>query len=77
MDPATDYDKEMKTNIVINVLEWNQQGTRKPSRPRLPWMNSLLNQAEKLGKTCKEVKQTAADRNSLKAFVEALCSTAE
>jgi hypothetical protein len=57
-----------------NVLEWNPQSTRKRGRPKKTWRRSVMEEAQREGKTWREVKRLAADRSRWKSFMEALCS---
>jgi hypothetical protein len=56
------------------ALEWNPQGTRKRERPKKTWRRSVMEEAQREGRTWREVKKLAADRSRWKSFVEALCS---
>jgi hypothetical protein len=62
-------------NAVERVaLDWNPQGTRKRGRPKKTWKKSIMEEEQREGRTWREVKRLAADRNLWKSFVEALCS---
>jgi hypothetical protein len=56
------------------ALDWNPQGTRKRGRPKKTWRRSIMEEAQRGGRTWREVKRLAADRSRWKSFVEALCS---
>jgi hypothetical protein len=56
------------------VLDWNPKGTRKRGRPKKTWRRSVMEEAQRAGRTWREVKRLAADRSPWKSFVEALCS---
>jgi hypothetical protein len=56
------------------ALDWNPQGPRKRGRPKKTWRKSVMEEAEREGRTWKEVKRLAADRSRWKTFVESLCS---
>jgi hypothetical protein len=56
------------------VLDWNPQGTRKRGRPRNTWRRSVMEEAQRGGRTWREVKRLAVDRGCWKSFMEALCS---
>jgi hypothetical protein len=55
------------------ALDWNPQGTRKRERPKI-WRRSVMEEAQREGRTWREVKRLAADRSRWKSFVDALCS---
>jgi hypothetical protein len=54
-------------------LHWNPQGTRKRGRPKKTWRRLIMEEAQREGRTWREVKRLAADRSRWKSFVEALC----
>jgi tRNA A-37 threonylcarbamoyl transferase component Bud32 len=56
------------------AFDWNPQGTRKRGRPKKTWRRSIMEEAQREGRMCREVKRLAADRSHWKSFVEALCS---
>jgi hypothetical protein len=56
------------------ALDWNHQGTRKRGRPKKTWRRSVMEEAQREGRTWREVKRLAVDRSHWKSFVEALCS---
>jgi hypothetical protein len=56
------------------VLDWNPQGTRKRGRPKKTWKRSVMKEAQREGRTWRDVKWLAADRNRWRSFVKALCS---
>jgi hypothetical protein len=56
------------------VLDWNSQGTRKRGRPKKTWRRSIMEEAQREGRTWREVKRLAVDRSRWKSFVDALCS---
>jgi hypothetical protein len=56
------------------VLDWTQQGTRKRGRPKKTWKRSVVAEAQREGRTWREVKWLAADRSRWRSFVEAVCS---
>jgi hypothetical protein len=56
------------------VLDWNIQGTRKIGRPKKSWNRSVVEEAQREGRTWREVKWLAADRSRWRSFVETLCS---
>jgi hypothetical protein len=56
------------------MLDWNPQDTRKRGRPKKTWRRSVMEQAQREGRTWREVKRLAADRSRWKSFLEALCS---
>ena len=62
-------------SIARHALEWNPQGTRRRGRPKRTWRRSVLDEAERTGKSWKELKRLARDRGEWRVFVEALCST--
>jgi hypothetical protein len=55
-------------------LDWNPQGTRKRGRPKKTWKRSVVEEAQREGRTWREVKWLAADRSRWRSFVKALCS---
>jgi hypothetical protein len=57
------------------ALDWNPQGTKKRGRPKKTWRRSVMEEARREGKTCREVKRLAADRSRWKSFVVAFCSS--
>jgi hypothetical protein len=56
------------------ALDWNSQGTRKKGIPKKTWRRPVMEEAQKEGRTWREVKRPAADRSHWKTFVAALCS---
>jgi hypothetical protein len=56
------------------ALDSNPQGTRKRGRPKKTWRRSIMEEAQREGRTLREVKRLATDRSRWKTFVEALCS---
>jgi hypothetical protein len=56
------------------ALDWNPQGTRKRGRAKKTWRRSVMEEAQREGRTWREVKRLAADRSRWKGFVEAVCS---
>jgi hypothetical protein len=56
------------------VLDWNPQGTRKRGRPKKTWKRSVVEEAQRKGRTWREVKWLAADRSRWRSFVKAFCS---
>jgi hypothetical protein len=62
-----------KNAVEMIVLDWDPQCTRKRGRPRKTW-KSVMEEAQRTGRTWREVKRSAADRGHWKSFVEALCS---
>jgi hypothetical protein len=56
------------------ALDWNPQGRRKSGRPKKAWRRSVMEKAQREGRTWREVKGLAADRSRWKSFVEALRS---
>jgi hypothetical protein len=56
------------------VLDWNPQGTRKRGRPKKTWRRSVMEDAQREGRTWREAKRLAADRSRWKSCAEALCS---
>jgi hypothetical protein len=56
------------------VLDWNPQGTRKRERPKKTWRRPVMEEAQREGRTWREVKRLAGDRSRWKSFMEALCS---
>jgi hypothetical protein len=61
-------------NVVKRIaLDWNSQGMRKRGRPKKTW-TSVMEEAQREGRTWREVKRLAADRSRWKSFIEALCS---
>jgi hypothetical protein len=59
------------------ALDWNPQGTRKRGRPKKTWRRSVMEEAQKEGRTWRKVKWLAADRSRWKSFVAVLCSYTE
>jgi hypothetical protein len=49
---------------------------RKRGRPKKTWRRSIMEEAQREGRTRREVKRLAADRSRWKNFVETLCSYA-
>jgi hypothetical protein len=60
--------------VVSIVFGLEPQGTKKRERPKKTWRRSVMEEAQREGRTWREVKRLAADRNRWKCFVEALCS---
>jgi hypothetical protein len=56
------------------ALDWNPQGRRKRGRPKKTWRKSIMEEAQREGRTWREVKRLAADRSRWKSFVAAFCS---
>jgi hypothetical protein len=56
------------------VLDWNPQGTRKRGIPKKTWKRSVVEEAQREGRTWREVKWLAADRCRWRSFVKAICS---
>jgi hypothetical protein len=56
------------------VLDWNPQDTRKRGRSKKTWKRSVVEEAQREGRTWREVKWLAADRSRWRSFVKALCS---
>jgi hypothetical protein len=55
------------------ALDGNPQGTRKRGRPKKTWKRSVVEEAQREGRTWREVKWLAADRSRWRSFVKALC----
>ena len=62
-------------NRTRQSLEWNPQGKRRRGRPKKTWRRSVMDEAERMGKSWKEIKRIASDREEWRTFSEALCST--
>jgi hypothetical protein len=56
------------------ALDWNPQGCRR-GRPKRTWRRTIEDEIRSRGRSWKEVKGTAGDRNAWKFFMDALCST--
>jgi hypothetical protein len=57
-------------------LDWNPQGCRRRGMPKITWRRTIENEIRSTGRSWKEIKGTAGDRNAWKLFMDALCSTA-
>lgn len=62
-------------DIARQALEWNPQGRRARGRPRNTWRRTVTSEAQEVGKTWGEIKQTAQNRIRWKHLLEALCPT--
>ena len=60
--------------ICRQALDWNPMGSRKRGRPKSTWKRILMQEVESSGKSWKELKFLARDRDRWKQFTEALCS---
>jgi hypothetical protein len=60
--------------VEMIVLDWNPQGTRKRGRPKKTWKRSVVEEAQREGRTWREVNWLAADRSRWRSFVKALFS---
>jgi hypothetical protein len=60
-----------KNSVERTLLDWNPQGTRKTRR------RSVTEEAQRGGRTWREVKRLTADRGRWNSFVEALFSYTE
>jgi hypothetical protein len=45
------------------ALDWNPQGTKKRGRPKKTWRRSVMEEAQREGRTWREVKRLAAGRS--------------
>jgi hypothetical protein len=61
--------------IEKTALEWNPQGYRKRDRPKRMWRRTIEDKIRNTGRSWKEVREIAGDRNAWKLFMDALCST--
>jgi len=58
-------------DIAKAALEWNPQGTRPWGRPQTTWRRTILEEIRHQGKTWKEVKVLAKNRDRWQNFVRA------
>jgi hypothetical protein len=66
--------RKYENAVEMTVLDWNPQGMRKRGRPKKTWRRSVMEEAQREGRTWREVKRLAADGSRWKSFVKALCS---
>ena len=52
--------------IEKTALDWNSQGYRRRGRPKGTWRRTIEDEIRSTGKSWKEVKGIAGDRNALK-----------
>jgi hypothetical protein len=64
-----------KNKITRQGLDWNPQGERWKSRPRITWKRTILTELQEQNMSWKEAKQMAKNRVCWQKFVMALCST--
>jgi hypothetical protein len=57
------------------AIDWNPQGYRRRVRPKRTWRRTLEDEIRSTGRSWKEIKGIAGDRNAWKLFMHALCST--
>jgi hypothetical protein len=57
------------------ALDWNPQGYSRRGRPKRTWRRTIEDEMRNTGRSWKEVKGIAGDRNAWKVFIDALCST--
>ncbi|XP_030756948.1 uncharacterized protein LOC115882839 [Sitophilus oryzae] len=62
-------------DIARQALEWNPEGRGARGRPRNTWRRTVTSEAQEVGKTWGEIKQTAQNRIKWKHLLEALCPT--
>jgi hypothetical protein len=60
----------MKENGAGHALDWNRQGSRKKSRPKITWKRTTEGQ-----KSWKEAKGLTLDTTKWKRFTKAIYST--
>jgi hypothetical protein len=56
------------------VLDWNPQGMWKRGRQKKTLKRSVLEEAQREGRTWREVQWLAVDRSRWRSFMKALCS---
>jgi len=57
------------------TLDWNPQAHRRRGRPKRIWRRTIEDEIRSTGRSWKEVKGIAGDRNAWKLFMDALRST--
>jgi hypothetical protein len=63
-----------QNSVERTVLDWNPQGMKKRGSPNKTWKRSVVEEAQREGRTWREVKWLAAGRSRWRSFVKALCS---
>lgn len=61
-------------NIARQALDWNPQGSRRPGRPSNTWRRTIEREVIAAGKTWRQTKALAGDRERWRQFTNALCS---
>ena len=59
-------------NIAQQALDWNPQGSRRPGRPSNTWRRTVEREINTTGKSWRQVKALAFDREKWKQFIDAL-----